>query len=307
MSRAQGWWRRSALALAMALAATLAVTAGAEARDVKRCGITIGPGKTGKLVQDVECGYRCTRDSTVRCKLERDDYRCPIGDGQSCTAETIVLGRNATLDLNGFTLASAYQQDGVICAAGSKSRCTIQGPGNFFARKGKAITPNDRDVILKDLLIDRDYHGFATAGWVRADNVRLTSCSAAMHAAAGIRATNVHVGGGCQLISGRNMYLDNVESVDHIGAFGTIRGRDVIARRSIGGGNVFLTRSRSPWPLDTELGAYEKDVYSQGKLVLRDSIVGGIEAETPPKLVRSSCMQSFKLGTSGDWGVCALD
>jgi len=292
----------------MALAATLALTAGAEARDVKRCGITIGHGKTGRLVQDVQCGYRCTRDTTVRCTDQGgDDYRCPIGDGQGCTAETIVIGRNATLDLNGFTLSSAYQRDGVVCAAGSKSRCTIKGPGNFFARKGQAITPNDRDVILKDLLIDRDYHGFATDGWLRADNVRLTNCSAAMQAAAGVRATNVHVGGGCQLISGKNMYLDDVESVDHIGAAGTLRGKDVVAWNSIGGGNVFLTRARAPWPLDTELTSYDKEVRSLGKLVLRDSVVGGIESSAPPKLVGSSCMQSFKTGGSGDWGVCALD
>ena len=84
----------------------------AHARDVKRCGITIGAGKTGTLVKDVECGHRCSGDSTVRCK----DGRCPVDGTQSCVPEIILLERNATLDLNGFTLRGAPGQTTVECA-----------------------------------------------------------------------------------------------------------------------------------------------------------------------------------------------
>lgn len=304
MSRSHGWWMRSAMALAM----VMAVASAAQARDVKRCGITIGAGKTGKLVQDVECGYRCTRDRTVRCTLERDDFRCPIGDGQGCTAETIVLDRNATLDLNGFDLSSAYQRDGVVCAAGSRSRCTIQGPGNFYARKGRAITPNDRDVILKDLLISGDYKGFRTAGWVRASNVELLGCSAEMFAAKGVRAKGVRVNQSCGLSSGKNLYLRDVYVADSVRAAGTVRGTNVtVGDGSVAGKDVFLSRARIPAPLDTELDTYGQNVSAERRLVLRDSVAGGIASGNHPKLVRSSCMQSFKMGAAGSWGVCAID
>lgn len=308
MSRAHGWWRRSAPALAMALATLLVVAGDAEARAVKRCGITIGSGKTGKLVRDVECGYRCTRDETVRCQLDREDFRCPIGDGQGCTAETIVLGRNATLDLNGFTLSSAYNRDGVVCAAGTKSRCTIQGPGTFMARKGRAITPHDRDVILKDLLLTGDYGGFHTAGWVRATNVELLRCSAEMVGEKGVRAKRVRVGASCGLSSGKNLYLEDVFASDGLRAASTVRGTGVTVQSGgISGKDVFLARAQIPVPLDTELGAYAPSVRAERKLVLRDVVAGGIASGVAPKLVRSSCMQSHKMGGSGSWGVCALD
>jgi hypothetical protein len=296
--------------LVVGLASTLAVVLAAGhalARDVKRCGITIGTGKTGTLVQDVECGYRCAVDSTVRCVFEREDYSCPIDRTQGCTAETIVLGRNATLDLNGFTLASAYQQDGVICAAGSKSRCTITGPGTFLARKGRAITPNDRDVVLKNLLVSGDYQGFTTAGWVRATNVELLGCSASMVGEKGVRATGVRVNQSCGLSSGKNLYLNDVFVADSVQAVGTVRGTKVTVQNgAVIGKDVFLANSHIPAPLDTELDVYDQNVRAERKLVLRDVVAGGIASGDAPKLVRSSCMQSYRPG-GGNWGLCALD
>ena len=293
--------RLSAAAVAVVLA-SLGVASAVQARDVKRCGITIGAGKTGTLVQDVECGYRCRNDATVAC--ERDDrhgldYRCPVDPGRGCDAETITLERNATLDLNGFDLRSAYQEDGIICARGSRSKCTVRGPGNFFARKGRAITPNGRDVVLEDLTIDRDYRGFTDARRIRARDVVLQNCSSAMQADGPVRLTDVTVGGGCGFISGSSMYLEDVTLVDHVGAAGTVRGRNVRQFKpssgSVGGRDVFLG--------DSELG----QVFAARQLVLRDSSVELIETGEEPALIRSSCMESERADGSGTWGVCALD
>jgi hypothetical protein len=279
----------------------------AQSRDVKRCGITIAAGKTGKLVQDVQCGYRCTTDPTVRCKLDRDDYRCPLDNG-GCSAEQIFIERNATLDLNGFDLSAAYGHDTVVCSAGSRTRCTIKGPGTFFAWKAAAITPNDRDVILKDLTIDHDYDGFTTAGWVRATNVVLQSCSSGMMGRAGASAKNVHIGASCGIYSGRNLYLDNVFIADSASAAGTVRAKDVtVANGVIGGRDVFLKRSHVPLPLDTTPISFRASVIAERRLVLLDSTVGGIESGLKPALKRSSCVQSRKLGTQNSWGVCAID
>lgn len=113
------------------------------------------------------------------CTFQNDDYVCPL-DGEGCRAENIFLGRNATLDLNGFDLTAVDNATGIICSAGTHTRCTIKGPGTFFAAKSKAITPNDRDVVLKDLTIDRDYIGFTTKGWIHATDVRIQNCSSVM-------------------------------------------------------------------------------------------------------------------------------
>ena len=278
------------------------------ARDVKRCGITIGAGKTGKLVKNVTCGYRCTSDQTVRCAFDahREDYVCPLDNG-GCRSEEIFLGRNATLDLNGFDLTAAYNQTGIVCSAGTHTRCTIKGPGNFFAAKSTAITPNNRDVVLQDLLIDRDYGGFATAGWVHATNVRIQNCSSGMLAMKGATVKNSSFGGDCGIASGKNLYLDKVESIDGLYAAGTIRGKDVtIQDGGIRAKDVFLTRAQIPNPVNMS-PIFNADVIAERRLVLRDSTVGDIESGVVPKLTGSSCVLSRKTGSSDTWGVCALD
>ncbi|MBY0274523.1 hypothetical protein K2Z84_04210 [Candidatus Binatia bacterium] len=281
-----------------ALAISLTVGA-AQAREVKRCGITIGAGKTGTLVRDVECGYRCSTDRTVRCVFEREDYRCPVDPTQSCVPETITLERNATLDLNGFDLTAAYGQDTIICAAGSRSKCTLRGPGNFFAWKGRAITPNGREIVLQDVLIDRDYDGFSGARSIRASSVVLRNCSSDMGADGAVRATNVYLGGGCGLIAGGDMFLRDVTIVDGVWAKGTVRGVGVRSTDSsfgsVAGKDVFLS--------DSELGRVE----AGRQLVLRDSTVERITTGDEPALIRSSCDHSTRADGTGTWGVCSLD
>lgn len=293
----------------LAALAAVAAPQAVHARDVKHCGITIGGGETGKLVQNVTCGYRCTSDPTVRCALDarREDYVCPL-ENSGCQPEEIFLGRNATLDLNGFDLTAAYNQTAIVCSAGTHTRCTIKGPGNFFAAKSTAIVPNNRDVVLQDLLIDRDYGGFITAGWVHATNVRIQNCSSSMAAKKGATVKNASFGGNCGISSGKNLYLDNVASIDGIWAIGTIRGKDVtIQDGRISAKDIFLTRAQIPKPLDPTSTIFRPDVSASRRLVLRDSTVGGIESGVAPKLAGSSCVLSRKAGSTDTWGVCTLD
>jgi hypothetical protein len=293
--------------LASVITIAVLVPQSAFARKVKHCGITIKDGGTGTLIQDVTCGYRCTEDPRTRCTFRGDDFHCPVPTS-GCTPETIVLGKNSTLDLNGFDLTAAYNRDTVFCGENGGSRCTIKGPGTFYAGKGAAITPNGSNVILSDLTIDRDYEGFTTDGWLRATNVVLQNCSAGMKAMRGVRAKHVSVGSCCGLQSGRNMVLDDVYVADNVGAVGTLRGRDVTVKDGgVRGRDVFLTRALIPSPLDTELSDYPTNVLAERHLVLRDSILGGIEAGAPPELLGSTCMQSRKPNSNESWGVCAND
>src|SRR3569832_2713471 len=107
------------------------------AREVKRCGITIAAGKTGRLVRDAHCGWRCANDPTVRCRFDRpdDNYGCPLigGEPYRCESERIVLEPNATLDLNGFTLTAVDHGVGIVCSAEGHAKCTVKN-GTFAAQ-----------------------------------------------------------------------------------------------------------------------------------------------------------------------------
>ena len=300
MSREGGRWIPAALAIAMAML----VASAADARDVKRCGITIAAGKTGTLVQDVECGYRCVNDPTRRCTFERDDFRCPIA-GDSCQPEGITLERNATLDLNGFTLRGAYQRDLIRCSDARQGRCTVRGPGTLHAPKGRPMVANHQTVVLEDLTIYGPYHSIETTGWVRAKNVSMQRCDASIVGGKGVRATDASFEAGCSLHSGKNLYLKGAVSGDGFTADGDIRASDVVVRDGgFQGDSVFLKGVQAPMPLPSYVGGYA-DITARKRLVIRDATVGVIESGRMPQLVRSSCVASRKQGTDQSWDVCA--
>lgn len=299
MSRIHGWMKP-----ALALAMVLAVASAAQARDVKRCGITIGAGKTGRLVQDVECGYRCRSDATVRCKYERDDFRCPL-DNNGCTPERIVLERNATLDLAGFTLRGAYQQTVLACSEARQGRCTVRGPGTLNAPKGQPILANHQNVFLENLTIFGPYDSIETTGWVHASNVSMERCDASIVGGKGVRARDVRFEAGCYLHSGKNLYLQGAVSGDGITAAGNIRAKDVVVRSGgIHGDSVFLRGVQVPAPLPSHIGTFPH-VSARKRLVVRDAVLGVIESGRKPTLHGSTCQASRKAGSSESWGVCA--
>lgn len=292
----------TAAALAVALAALSAASV-AQARDVKRCGITIGAGKTGTLVQDVECGYRCNADRTVACAYDADqeDYVCPADPSQGCSAETIVLERNATLDLNGFTLRGAYQRTVVECEPSRQGRCTVKGPGTLDAPKGQPLRSNDQDVVLENLTIFGPYGDIDTAGWLRATGVTFSRCDASFSGGK-VRLRDVHFDTSCYLRSRGNLYADGVSTVQGFVADGDIRARDVTTREgTIRGRNVVLRGARIPTPPSDPLSS---GVEAAKRLVLRDAAVGTIASGVKPVLRDATCLRSTKTGTNDSWGVC---
>ena len=290
---------------AAAAAGVLALCASpALARDVKRCGVTIGAGKTGTLVQDVECGYRCSGDSTVRCVFEREDYRCPVDRGQWCVPETILLERNATLFLNGFKLRGAYGQTVVECAPSRQGRCTIEGPGRLEAPKGRPVRANDQDVTLKSLTVFGPYDAIETAGWVRLEDFTMQQCDASIIGGKGVRVRNARFSASCYLYSRGNLYVDGIDAVDGFTAEGDVRAKDVVVREGgIAGKNVALKGAQVPAPPRDWL-PNRPDVLAKKRLVLRDATVGGIESGVKPVLRGASCLRSTKTGTADTWGVC---
>lgn len=297
--------KRGTLAAAAAALLLAACASTALARDVKRCGITIGAGKTGTLVQNVECGYRCRTDRNVPCSYDtaREDWICPVDRTQGCTAETIVLERNATLDLGGFTLRGAYQRDVVECAPSRQGRCTVQGPGRLEAPKGRPVLSNDQDVVLKNLTVFGPYDEVETAGWLRATDVTFTQCDASFIGGK-VRMRNVRFDSNCYLYAKGNLYADGIATTGGFVAEGNIRASGVTTREgSIRGKNVVLKGAQVPSPLPDAL-PFAANVEAAKRLVLRDATVGSIASGVKPVLRDATCLRSTKTGTNESWGVC---
>lgn len=281
----------------------------ADAREVTRCGITIGPGKTGKLVKDVHCGLRCESDPTVRCGDDGDDSRCPAKAGISgCRPEQIFLERNATLDLNGFDLFPHLL--GVVCQPGTRSKCTIKGPGTIHSINVITILPlpTDRDIVLEDLVIDGATFGIFTSGRVTLTSVELKNWQGnQVRARSGLRARNVRTDAVLQ--SGKSMVLDQVESSSAVYAERAIRGRDVtMTDGGLSAGDLFLTRTTVLTPADDGAGGgFRASTGAKRRIVLRDSSVTGIQSSVKPELARSSCVRSMDSHSGTTWGVCAQD
>jgi hypothetical protein len=285
--------RATALCTAVLLLAL--VVSEAAARKVRHCNATVGRNKVGTLAGSIGCGYRCVADPSVRCLVDDDgDAECPL-ENSGCRLERIVVDQNAQLDLNGFDLFAVYHGGSpVVCAGDRRSTCRVKGPGMVYAGKVSAITFTDgQNLVLENLEISRDYYGIVTDGSVRISDLTM-DCDGGILGRKSLRAKNVRAYSNCGLGSDNNVYLHDVR-LDGAWAGGTLRGTDVTVGR-ITGRDVFLTRATNV-----------RRVHSDGRLVLRDSEVGEIESGRKPRLIRSTCTESRKIGTSESWGVCALD
>ena len=298
-------YRLGALAIALAILAPLT----AHAREVKHCGVTIRANKTGKLAKNVSCGFSCTADSTVACSFDagQGDYVCPLA-GSGCTADKIHLGRNATLDLNGFNLSAAFRSTLVECSNEGPGSCTVRGPGTLVASKSVAVRGHAQNVFLSDLAIQDSHGGVKTAGQLVASNVSMTGCVKGLTSGKRMRLADVTLAASCDVTSGKDLFVDHLDGEVVVSAQGNVHGQDVFLQQGwVEAKNVYLANLHAPVASSNALSFSTRSVRATGRVVLRGSLVSEIQAGTKPRLVDSTCRTSRNLAGDSTWGVCVRD
>lgn len=293
--------------------AALALPLTARARDVKRCGLTIGAGNTGTVVRDVKCGWHCTADPTVRCTGPTDarDAQCPLpGQGYLCSPDVITLERNATLDLNGFEVRAANGSPIVACAQQGTGKCTVVGPGTLQGSKSAPqIEPGNKTLVLRDLTLGRSYHAIESSGWIHATDVVLDG---GLIAEKGMRVKNLTITVDSGVFSMKNLYANGVILGGPMGAEKTVRAKNVIGTTDIGGGirgrHVVLRDVVLPFAMNpADCVEPRFTVAAERRLRMVRSSAAGLESGVKPILIDSSCRASKHAGDDTSWGVCSED
>jgi hypothetical protein len=303
-----GTHRIIALSIALAVVAPLSAHAREQARQVKHCGVTIKANNTGKLVKDVSCGARCTTDENVACSYDvgQAKYVCPLA-GSSCTPEQIELGRNATLDLNGFGLTAATGTAPVECSSVGNGSCTVRGPGTIVASTNLAVRGHAQNVFLRDLTIEHS-RGVKTEGQVVANNVTMAGCDKGFASGKRMRLSDVTLDAGCDVSTGKDLFVEHLEGAVVVKANGNVHGKDVFLHEGwVEARDVFLTNLHAPVMSSNALSISTRSVRATGRVVLRDSLVSEIQAAHKPTLVDSTCRTSRNLAGTATWGVCVRD
>lgn len=261
---------RSPILLA-ALLATVLPTRSALGLDLVSCGPDVPAGVVAVLQSDVVC---------------------PPG-------VSIVLGRGATLQLNGHSITAESEVAGHVAIGCVRGRCQVVGPGEVRGFGGIAIAAfQPSRLVITDVVVRNNGVGL-NGDRVEASGTSFVANSSWGASAHVLRATNVSATGNGQFgLGGRTIRgsgisaSDNLEdglranriSVDHLAATGN--GRYGVTARFPG---TTAVRDSNV----TANGA--ADVASQGRPVVR----------------RTSCTTSRRLdsyGTNlGSWGVCSAD
>jgi hypothetical protein len=272
------------------------------------CGQTVPANQKGVLQGDVHCEYRCGGDRSLLCTP--DGHLCEDEGKGFCDVEVVTLERGAILDLNGHDLYSAWHAPAVICGAAETGRCVVKGPGQVVAGTNAILSLN-MDIVARNVTLIAEYDVARTNGRVSIANADLQAYSVGgIRAGKGLSLRNVRAGQLEVVHTGGDLTLDDVElgpSSNDVSADGTVRGRDVLLRgyASFDGRHVVLRRATSvPDPND---GETETFVRAQRSLRLIDSDVSRLSSGKLPRLVRSTCDESFIGRTTSSWGVCTRD
>lgn len=246
---------------------------------------------------DATCGMTVPDGETVVLQADLACEGLPIA---------VTLGRQSTLDLNGFTLIAGEDMVGIYCA---ESACTVLS---------SAAAPgviDGEDVGYYGLVSNLQPGGLAPIRKLVVDNVVIRDFeSAGMYAAfrGKSRLSRLSVSGcGGPGIIGQKMVLDDLTVTGN--GLDPLQSGDGIAASHVSGANVTATGNadsglsvRGPVKLTgltaTGNGAFGVDVQA---LSLKDSQLSAngsadIQSIRKPRLKSTSCDHS-------NWSVCALD
>ncbi len=298
--------------IALVLIAVLQGIAGhASAADVTACGQLVARGDVGVLQVDLDCtgGPRVCVNSTLTPCETADDCNDPVA-ARLCASLGVVVGKGATLNLNGHSIAADGQTGyGVWCAepngrqTGNSVPCTVYGPGDVG---GGALGIGSSKLTIHDVSV----HGARIEGIFGADGVN----------AAHVTVDHVgEVGGGyAGIYTAKRLQALNLTVNDNTGIgilAGSVRGTTVTANGNSGPGVQTygqITVTGLTAQNNGEAGVYS---YGGGKLV--DSVVTGnpydLLMHARPRVENTTCDLSARLPDkaqpvpTGTWGVCAGD
>lgn len=274
--------------------------------------MTIPASQKGVLQNDIACGFYCSGDPSIACEYNDEEDVC-FGHG-FCVPEQIVLGRGATLYLDGHEITPAYQAAGVHCgiAAIDKGRCTVTGPGTIAGGKGWAVAaPSGMDIIVKNITVGGFDASFYTTGRLKAEGLVVPNDREnAIQALKGATIRSSQLDGAAGLLSDGDVRLIDVQ-------IGPSHGGDIVAGRRFLGRNLIIHGDRGINARDIAIkqaisvpGTHDQHgsyASATRRLRLIDSEVVNIESGKKPVLVRSECAKSTVYGTSETWGVCTED
>lgn len=268
---------------------------------ITSCNQIVPVGERGVLQNDIDCRWSCSEDRSVACDRDGD---C-TGKGL-CDAETLILARDAVLDLDGHRLSAPIRGYGVYCGGrkANPGRCVVRGPGRID-RGIQAVLSQWSDILVTDVELLGDYGAVKGGGHVEVRHSRVPyHVDNVIYGAKSV--TLIDVEGSPAWIETRgDVVLRDVRlgpGFVEVHALHDARVRDVSSDGSV------LFRAR-----DVQLRrASSSDdegirVLAERRLRLVDTAARTITVGKEPRLVRSTCERSYVGDTEQSWGVCTND
>jgi hypothetical protein len=209
--------------IALVIAASFAVPAAAAPLAISSCKDEVPARQTGVLTGDVQCKRYCTDFPTVECTPG-----CPLDPEDSCTGESIRLGRGAKLRLDGHDLYGSYNHDAIVCSDEKPGgTCTVVGPGSVQSTKGSAVASAAMNIRVRDLLMVGSYGTLSTKARVDVRHSVFGSWDYDVYGARQINLVDTTSGPGGGLYATDKVSLRNVRSASPVYSDGRIVGRNV--------------------------------------------------------------------------------
>lgn len=210
--------------------ATLVIAAGLAAPamaappiPISSCKGEVPARRTGVLTGDVQCKRYCTDYPAVECSPG-----CPLDPEDSCTGESIRIGRGAKLRLDGHTLFGSYNDDAIVCVDEKPGgTCTVVGPGAVQSEKGSAVASATMNIRVRDLLMEGSYGALFTTARVDVRRSVFGSWDYDVYGARQIHLVDTTSGQGGGLYGTEKVSLRNVRSASSVYSDGRIVGRNV--------------------------------------------------------------------------------